>query len=216
MTYTLRLLQLGIGNAVQGLGVALVLRAGLGLPGWDVFHEGLSKVTGLSFGMANVLVSVTVLLLWIPLRVKPGVGTIINAVLVGVMADLALMVIPGIEGLVPQVLGMVGGTVLFALGTAVYIGAGLGTGPRDGLMQGLAARGISIRAARTILEASALGIGWLLGGTVGVGTVVFSLGVGPLIQLFLPWFELLPALSRRTPAAVLEVAGSEPAPAAAR
>lgn len=215
MTRLLRLLQLVVGNAIQGFGIALVVQAGLGLPGWDVFHQGLAGVAGVSFGTANIIVSLAILLAWIPLRVRPGVGTIINALLVGPMADLGLAVIPPLEQPWLRGAGLLGGTVLFALGTAVYMGAALGAGPRDGLMQGLAARGVSIRLARTILEASALAVGWLLGGTVGVGTVVYTLALGPVLQLFLPLFAFRRGESHpRATRAAIGVRAASPTPAA--
>jgi len=187
VTFLLRLLQLVAGNLIQGISVAALVQANLGLPGWDVFHQGLSRVLGLSFGSVVVGVSLLVLLLWIPLRERPGIGTVVNALLVGMFVNVGLGWIPVFEDLVFQVGALLVGTVAFSLGTAMYIGADLGPGPRDGLMTGLARRGASVRAARTAIELLALGVGWLLGGAVGVGTVVYSLTVGPLVQLFLPW-----------------------------
>lgn len=186
MTFLLRLLQLVAGNAIQGISVAALVRANLGLAGWDVFHQGVALTLGISLGTVVVLVSVLVLLLWIPLRERPGIGTVVNAIAVGVFVDVGLLWMPTFAGVPLRAAMMVLGTVGFALGTAVYIGAALGAGPRDGLMTGIARLGYSVRAARTFLEVVALAVGWLLGGTVGVGTVVFSLAIGPLVQWFLP------------------------------
>ncbi|MGM0385556.1 MAG: YczE/YyaS/YitT family protein [Actinomycetota bacterium] len=187
MTFLLRLLQLVAGNAIQGISVATLVRANLGLPGWDVFHQGLAGTFSLALGTMVVMVSLLVLLLWIPLRERPGIGTIVNALAVGTFVNLGLAWVPVVEGLGVRVAMLGLGTVGFGLGTAMYIGANLGPGPRDGLMTGIARRGYSVRAARTFIEVVALGVGWLLGGVVGVGTVVFSLAVGPLVQFFLPW-----------------------------
>lgn len=187
MTFVLRLLQLVAGNAIQGISVATLVRANLGLPGWDVFHQGVAGTLDLALGTVVVLVSLLVLLLWIPLRERPGIGTIVNALAVGVFVNLGLVAVPVVESLPVRSTMLVAGTVGFAVGTAMYIGAALGPGPRDGLMTGIARRGYSVRAARTFIEIVALAIGWLLGGVVGVGTVVFSLAVGPLVQWFLPW-----------------------------
>lgn len=188
MTFVLRLLQLVAGNAVQGLSVAAFVRASLGLPGWDVFHQGLANKLDLALGTVNVGVSIGLLLLWIPLRERPGIGTLINSVAVGVFVNLGLEWLPEFTGLPLRWGAMLLGTAGFALGTAMYIGADLGPGPRDGLMTGIARRGYSVRAARTFIEAVALGVGWLLGGVVGVGTVVFALAIGPLVQWLLPHF----------------------------
>lgn len=187
MTFALRLLQLVAGNFIQGISVAALVRANLGLPGWDVFHQGLAGTFGLAFGTVVVMVSLLVLLLWIPLRERPGIGTVVNALAVGTFVNVGLAWMPDVEALAVRGAMLLAGTVGFSLGTAMYIGAALGPGPRDGLMTGIARRGYSVRAARTFLEVVALVVGWLLGGVVGVGTVLFSFSVGPLVQLFLPW-----------------------------
>lgn len=186
-----RLAQLLIGLAMYGLSLAMLIRAGLGLDPWDVFHQGLAGKTGLSIGTVVVIVSFLVLLLWIPLRQKPGLGTISNAVLVGIFADIFLALIPDVAHLGGQIAMMVGAVVLNGVASACYIGARLGPGPRDGLMTGLARRtGWSVRSSRTGIEVVVLGAGWLLGGAVGVGTALYALAIGPLVQLLLPRFTV--------------------------
>jgi uncharacterized membrane protein YczE len=184
-----RLLQLFVGLAIYGISLAMFIRAGLGLDPWDVFHQGLAGLSGFSIGTVVVAVSFLVLLLWIPLRQKPGFGTLANAVLVGVFADAGLALIPAFSHLGGQIAMLGGAVVLNGIASACYIGARFGPGARDGLMTGLARRtGWSVRIARTLIEVVVLGIGWLLGGSVGVGTVVYALAIGPLVQLMLPWF----------------------------
>ncbi|WP_430423463.1 YczE/YyaS/YitT family protein [Phenylobacterium sp.] len=171
--------------------MALMLRAVLGLDPWDVFHQGLSTHVGLSFGMLVNVVGAVVLLLWIPLRQKPGIGTIANVFTIGTAVDLTLMVLPEIEGLPLRIAALIAGVVLNGVAGAMYIGAGLGPGPRDGLMTGLCKRtGWSIRVVRTGIEFTVLAVGWLLGGTVGVGTVVYAVAIGPIVQAFLPIFTI--------------------------
>jgi uncharacterized membrane protein YczE len=174
------------GLVLYGFSMALMIRAGLGLDPWDVFHQGLSRRTGMSIGTATAVVGVVVLLAWIPLRNRPGVGTVANVVVISVTVDVCLAVLPEASTPAVQVAWMLAAVVLNALATVLYIGAGLGPGPRDGLMTGLVARtGRSVRLVRTGIEATVLTAGWLLGGTVGVGTVVYALGIGPLVQLFM-------------------------------
>jgi uncharacterized membrane protein YczE len=188
---TRRLLQLLIGLAMYGVSLAMFIRAGLGLDPWDVFHQGIAVKTGLSIGTVVVIVSFLVLLLWIPLRQWPGIGTLCNAVLVGVFADIGLALIPAFSHLGGQA-GMLAGAILLnGIASACYIGARLGPGARDGLMTGLARRtGWSVRTSRTGIEIVVLGAGWLLGGSVGVGTVLYALAIGPLVQLLLPRFTV--------------------------
>lgn len=178
----------------------MLTRAGLGLDPWSVLSEGLNKLTGLSFGAITALVSVVVLLLWIPLKQRPGIGTLANVVVISITIDLVRAVLPDQHVLGWQITLLVGGIVLKGLATAVYVGARLGPGPRDGLMTGLAARtGWSIRLVRTGIEVTVLATGWLLGGTVGVGTIVYALAIGPITQALLPlvvWRERTPR-SRR-------------------
>jgi uncharacterized membrane protein YczE len=165
--------------------MALMIKAGLGLDPWDVFHQGLAGRSGLSFGLITAIVGVGVLLAWIPLRNRPGIGTVANVIVIAVVVDASLAVLPAPSALPIRIALMIGSVVLNAISTVLYIGAGLGPGPRDGLMTGLVARtGFSVRLVRTSIEATVLAVGWLLGGTVGVGTVVYALGIGPLVQLF--------------------------------
>jgi uncharacterized membrane protein YczE len=185
---TRRLVQLFAGLTLYGVSMACMIESGLGLDPWDVFHQGLSKVTGLSFGLVVILVGIPVLLIWIPLRQRPGVGTLANLVVIGVVVDRALALLPA-GGTMPARIGyLVGGILLNAVATALYIGSRLGPGPRDGLMTGFIGRfpKLSVRLVRTAIEVTVLGAGFLLGGTVGVGTVAYALGIGPLVQLFLP------------------------------
>lgn len=195
---TRRLLQLFTGLAMYGISLAMFIRAGLGLDPWDVFHQGLANRTGLSIGVVVIAVSFLVLLLWIPLRQMPGFGTLCNAVLVGVFADVGLALIPAVSHVAGQA-GLLAGAVLMnGVASACYIGAGFGPGARDGLMTGLARRtGWSVRLSRTLIEVSVLAIGWLLGGSVGVGTVVYALAIGPLVHVLLPRF-MVPAAVPKT------------------
>lgn len=181
-----RLGQLWAGLALYGFSLALLVEADLGLAPWDVLHQGLTRSLGLTIGTWVVIVGAAVLLLWIPLRERPGVGTVSNVVLIGVFLDLSLAVLPSPESLGVRGGWLVAGVVLNAVATAAYIGARLGPGPRDGLMTGIAARGPSVRLVRTGIEVVVLVTGVLLGGTVGVGTVVYALGIGPLVHPLLP------------------------------
>lgn len=191
-------MQLLVGLWLFGASVALLVRAGLGLDPWDVLHQGISSRTGISIGAVVVATSVVVLVLWIPLRQRPGIGTLANVVLVGLALDLTLAVLPTPAGLPWRVAFLLAGILGNAIATGLYIGAGLGPGPRDGLMTGLAARGISIRVARTSIELTVLAAGWLLGGTVGVGTVAYALAIGPLAHVLLPLFAIDPSLRGET------------------
>ncbi|MCR3746647.1 membrane protein YczE [Lentzea californiensis] len=182
-----RLPQLLAGLWLYGASMAMQIRATLGLNPWDVLHEGLTKMTGLSFGLITAITGVLVLLAWIPLRQKPGIGTIANVVVIAVSVDVTLWLLPAPEGLLPRIVFLTLGIVLNAVAFAAYVGSRLGPGPRDGLVTGFCRRtGISLRLTRTVLELIVLGTGWLLGGTVGIGTVLYALGIGPLAQLFLP------------------------------
>lgn len=185
-----RLCQLFPGLLLYGVSDGMILLAGLGVDPWDVLHQGLSRRIGLGVGTWAVIVGGLVLALWIPLRQRPGVGTVCNVVVVGVVIDLVLAAFSPPHELVVRWLVMLAGVGLNGVATAAYIGAGLGPGPRDGLMTGLAARGHSVRVARTALELTVLASGWLLGGTVGIGTVVYALSIGPLAQYFLPRLDI--------------------------
>ena len=182
-----RLPQLYLGLVAYGVSLALMVRGDLGLAPWDVLHSGLIRHVPLTLGQAVVLMSFVVLLLWIPMREKPGLGTISNAVVVGISADATLALLDRPDALVLRVVLMVGGVVLCGLASAMYIGAQLGRGPRDGLMTGLARRtGGSLRLVRTGIEVTVVVIGLLLGGTLGLGTILYALAIGPLTQLWLP------------------------------
>ena len=196
----MRLVQLYSGLLLYGVSSSLLVLAGLGLDPWDVFHQGLSRTFGLAIGTWVILVSVAVLVLWIPLRQRPGIGTLSNVVLVGGTMDVVLGHVGAPHALAVRVACLVCGVLLNGVATGAYIGAGLGPGPRDGLMTGLAARGHSIRVLRTGIELTVLATGWLLGGTVGVGTVLYALAIGPLAHVFVPLF----ARGRPTPEHALE------------
>ncbi len=185
-----RLVRCVVGLALFGVGIALILDADLGLAPWDVFHQGVSELTGIPIGRVIVLTGVGLLLAWIPLRQRPGLGTVLNAVEIGVVVDLVEPLLDTPGGWLARLGLLAGGLVLIGVGSGMYIGAGLGAGPRDGLMMGLAARGISVRRARTVVELSVLAAGVALGGSVGLGTVAFALGIGPMVQLFLPRFDV--------------------------
>jgi uncharacterized membrane protein YczE len=186
-----RLPQLYVGLFLYGVSLALMVRGALGLAPWDVLHSGFIRHVPMTLGQAVVLFSFVVLLLWIPLREMPGLGTISNAVVVGISADATLAVVDRPDALAARAALMVGGVVLCGLASALYIGAQLGRGPRDGLMTGLARRtGLSLRLVRTALEVAVVVIGLLLGGVLGLGTVAYALAIGPLTQLMLPWFTV--------------------------
>ncbi len=186
-----RLLRLLLGLALYGVSIALMIRGNIGASPWDVFAQGLSRTTGISFGLCTIIISGVVLLLWIPLRQRPGFGTIANAVLVGVFADVGLALIPQANHQGWQVLFFAAGLFTLAFATALYIGAGLGPGPRDGLMTGLVrVSGRPVWLIRTGIELTVVVVGFFLGGVVGAGTAAFALGVGPLTQLTLRWLRV--------------------------
>jgi uncharacterized membrane protein YczE len=195
-----RLAQLYAGLVLYGISSSLLVLANLGLDPWDVFHQGLSRTFGLAIGTWAIIVGVVVLLFWIPLRQRPGIGTVSNVILVGLTMDVVLGHVHAPHAIAARIACLVFGVFLNGVATGAYIGAGLGPGPRDGLMTGLAARGHSIRVVRTALEVTVLVIGWLLGGTVGVGTLVYALSIGPLAHVFIPLF----ARGRPTPEGALE------------
>jgi uncharacterized membrane protein YczE len=183
-----------LGLALFGLGVALLIHADLGAAPWDVFHTGVHELTGIPVGTIIILTGVLLLLAWIPLREQPGLGTVLNAVQIGLVVDLVLPRLPDTGVLTVRVLAMLAGVVTVAIGSGFYIGAGLGPGPRDGVMTGLARRGMSLRTARTGIEVTVLVSGLLLGGSIGIGTAVFALGIGPLVQMILPRLTVPAAL----------------------
>lgn len=181
-----RVAQLWLGLGLFGASLALMVDARLGLGPWDVLHQGLARLLGVRIGWVVVAVSLVVLLAWIPLRQRPGFGTLSNALLVGLAVDVTLATLPVPDLLAVRVGYLAAGVILNAVATGLYIGARLGPGPRDGLMTGLARRGHSIRLVRTSIEGIVGLVGLALGGSVGVGTVVYAVAIGPLVQLFLP------------------------------
>jgi uncharacterized membrane protein YczE len=185
-----RISQCVIGLLICGAGVAFIVDADIGLAPWDVLHKGISRHTGLGVGTVIIVIGFALLLLWIPLRVRPGLGTLLNALLIGGTVNVVLPHLPAPGGVVPRLGEMAAGVVAFGIGTALYIGAGLGPGPRDGLMTGIAARGHSLRVVRTAIEITVLAVGWALGGSIGVGTAVFALAIGPLVHFFLSVFGI--------------------------
>lgn len=191
-----RVFQLLVGLVLYGAGCALTIEAGLGVDPWTVFAQGLSIHTGIGIGWITNIIGFFVLLLWIPLRQKPGVGTIANILLVGTSMQFVLAIFPPVEGTLVQFAVLMGGILLVAVASGLYIGAQFGPGPRDGLMTGMNARlGWPIWVCRAIVELSVLIVGWLLGGTVGIGTVLFAVLIGPLVHVALPLLD-----TRRRPA----------------
>jgi uncharacterized membrane protein YczE len=196
-----RLVQLYVGLLLYGLGCALEVRGNLGLDPWDVFHQGLSRHLHVQIGTVVIIVGAAVLLFWWPLRQWPGLGTVSNVIFVGLAMNWSLALIPYSARLWVRIPEMCGGILVLGIATGMYIGAAFGPGPRDGLMTGLARRTKgSIRLVRTLLEVTVLAAGWALGGTVGIGTVLFALLIGPLAQIFLPMFEV----AKREPAPAIE------------
>lgn len=188
---TRRLLQLYVGLALYGASSALLVRAGLGLEPWGVLHQGLAELTGLTIGVVSIIVGAVVLLLWIPIRQRPGLGTVSNVFVVGLAMDATLAIVPRVGGLGGQIPLLAGAIVLNGMATGLYIAARFGPGPRDGLMTGLhRLTGRSIRLVRTALEVTVVATGFALGGSVGVGTVAYALAIGPLAQLFLRVFDV--------------------------
>lgn len=193
-----RLPKLLIGLVLFGIGIALMAAAGQGLGPWEVFHQGIARGTGLELGTVSILVGVPVLVMWLPLREQPGIGTVLNIVVIGVATNLALNMLTKPVDLVPQLAMMAAGVVTIGIASGLYLATDLGAGPRDGLMTGVHHRfGWSIRRARTALELIVLVAGFLMGGTVGLGTVAFALGIGPIVQWALGVFDPTGAVARR-------------------
>jgi uncharacterized membrane protein YczE len=186
------------GLVVFGIGIALMAEARLGLGPWEALHEGLGRITGQPLGTISVVLGLPILALWWPLGERPGIGTLLNVVLIGTSTNAGLAVLPTPDGDVPRLATMLAGVVTIGIGSGLYLSADLGPGPRDGLMTGLHRRfGWSIRRARTVVEVTVLVAGFLLGGTIGLGTVVFALAIGPLVQLFLGTFDRTGRVTRR-------------------
>lgn len=199
-----RFTQLLLGLGAFGVGIGLMVRGAVGVPPWDVLAQGLSNLTGIPFGYVTLLVGVAIMLLWIPLREKPGLGTVLNVLMLGPLAQIVIDVIPEQTSLLTRIPLFSSGLLLLALGTGLYIGAQFGPGPRDGLMTGLhRVTGWPVWIVRTAIELTALIIGWIFGGDVWVGTLVFALFVGPLSQPAMRWFDLrqriLDELERQLP-----------------
>ncbi|MDQ6821149.1 MAG: hypothetical protein M3076_12575 [Actinomycetota bacterium] len=197
-----RLIQLYAGLLLYGVSDAMLLIAGLGVDPWDVLHQGLSRRLGLGVGTWVILIGVVVLVLWIPLHQRPGLGTLSNVLVVGSVIDLVLALVPSVHGLGLQSAVLIAAVVLNGIATGAYIGAGLGPGPRDGLMTGLAARGHSIRVVRTGIELTVFAAGWALGGTVGIGTAVYALGIGPISHITIPRLAIRADLPEHRPVPV--------------
>jgi uncharacterized membrane protein YczE len=194
---TRRITQLLVGLFFYGFGIAMMVRAGIGVAPWDVLTQGISLRTGLPFGLVTNLVGVLVLLLWIPIRQKPGLGTVLNVLLIGPSAQFGLWVLPELSDLLIRIVVFAGGLALIAVATGMYIGARFGPGPRDGLMTGIHHRfGWKLWIVRTVIEVIVLTIGWLLGGNVGIGTVAFALLIGPMVHWTIPRL-LVPAAIER-------------------
>jgi uncharacterized membrane protein YczE len=203
-----RLPGLIIGLVLFGVGIALMAEAGMGLGPWEAFHQGIAKLTGLQLGTVSILLGIPILLAWYPLGERPGVGTVINIVLIGTATNVALGLLPTMSGQPLQLLAMLAGVVTIAIGSGLYLASDLGPGPRDGLMTGLHFRfSWSIRTSRTAVEVTVLVLGFLMGGSIGLGTVVFALGIGPLVQLMLRVFDREGRVSKRR-RAMLEARGS--------
>ena len=196
MVLTRRIGQLVVGLFLYGFGIALMVRGAIGVPPWDVLSQGISLRTGLPFGLVTNIIGAAVLLLWIPIRQKPGIGTVANVLLIGPSAQFGLWVLPVLTDLVPRILVFALGLAVVALATGLYIGARMGPGPRDGLMTGIHRRyGWKLWIARTTVEVSVLIVGWILGGNVGIGTLAFALLIGPMVNVTIPWL-MVPAAVR--------------------
>ena len=185
-----RYVQAVIGITMIGIGVAFNYMANLGLGPWGVLHDGISKTINITYGQAGILTSLISLLLWIPLKQKPGIATIFDAFWIGLTADFIINIIPQAQTLIIQIMYLITGITLIGLGTAIYVGGDLGAGPRDGIMVGLEKLGLKIGNARTLLEFVAFSIGFLLGGKVGIASIIIVLSIGRVLQVFMPYFDL--------------------------
>ena len=185
-----RYIQAVIGITMIGIGVAFNYMANLGLGPWGVLHDGISKTINITYGQAGILTSLISLLLWIPLKQKPGIATIFDAFWIGLTADFIINIIPQAQTLIIQILYLFTGITLIGLGTAIYVGGDLGAGPRDGIMVGLEKLGLKIGNARTLLEFVAFSIGFVLGGKVGIASIIIVLSIGRVLQVFMPYFDL--------------------------
>ena len=194
---TRRIAQLLLGLFLYGLAIAMMLRGALGASPWDVLSQGVVLHSGLNFAIVTIAIGALVLMLWIPIRQKPGIGTVANVLLIGPSIEVGLWMLPATDSLVAQILLLAGGLALLAVATGLYIGARFGPGPRDGLMTGIHRRtGLPIWVVRTSIEVTVLTIGWLLGGTVGVGTLAFALLIGPMVGFTLPLLRVPEAAAR--------------------
>jgi uncharacterized membrane protein YczE len=188
-----------------GLGISLMVEAGLGLGPWEALHQGIAVRTGIPIGTVSILLGIPILALWWPLGQRPGIGTLINVAIIGTATNVGNLLIPTQHELPAQVAMMLAGVVVIGIGSGLYLSADLGPGPRDGLMVGLHRRfGWSIRRARTLVELSALGVGWALGGTIGVGTLAFAFGIGPVVQVMLGIFDRRGVVAARSDVRELE------------
>lgn len=213
----LRILQLIVGLALYGVGIAFMVRGMLGVSPWDVLTQGLAKTTGLEFGVVMFLISIVIFLLWIPLRQRPGVGTVFNILVVPLSAQATIWLLPEPSELWLRILFLAGGIWLIGVATAIYLGADFGPGPRDGLMTGLHARtGWPIWMVRTLLEIVVVITGWLLGGDAGIGTLAFALLIGPIVHLTLPWCSRAVRRMRAARTAPADAPAGEPRQSAKR
>ena len=185
-----RYIQAVTGITMIGIGVAFNYMANLGLGPWGVLHDGISKTISITYGQAGIMTSLISLLLWIPLKQKPGIATIFDAFWIGLTADFVINIIPDAPSLVIQIIYLITGITLIGLGTAIYVGGDLGAGPRDGIMVGLEKLGLKIGTARTLLEFVAFSIGFLLGGKIGIASIIIVLSIGRVLQVFMPYFDL--------------------------
>jgi uncharacterized membrane protein YczE len=200
-----RLIRCSAGLFCFGAGIACFVHSDLGVPPWDVFHTGISEITGLQLGSVIIVVGLVLLVLWIPLRIRPGIGTIMNAVQIGLVENLMEEVFPDSRAIAARIVYLAAGMLFIAFGSGLYIGAELGSGPRDGLMIGLNKRfGISIRLARTIVEIVVMVTGIVLGGRIGLGTFIFAFGIGPMVQVAISALRMPPSLAEQATGEALE------------